>query len=207
MPKSISLDEAIVAVLTGLCTSEQAAAVLADAEAVLRDLTSQADAADVASLDPLATSAQARKLRTEAGDHRFEADRMEASVSALSARLADLKDAERAARRQAEMDAVRARRDALAADIAEQYPDIVAKLTSLVQRIVANDTECARFSLESAEAIGRGIPASFYSNLGPVIRIQDRAPATVDGMRLAYDHSISGWQYAGLLANSDGERS
>ena len=193
MPKTIPLDEQIVATLTGICTSEQAAAVLADAENVLRDLTKQADAADVASLSPLASSAEAKRLRTEASDHRFEADRMEASVSALSARIADLKDAEREVREEAQRVATEKKRDELAADIAATYPRIVADLTALVKRI-----EDAGSIGASAEAIGRGVPANFYIGSSPVMRIGDIIFPMPNSDRLAIDRRIGGTVWYGL---------
>lgn len=198
MLKKIPLDEQIVAVLRGTCTSEQAALVLADAERELSDLTQRADAADVASLSPLATAAEAKKLRTEASDHRFEADRMEASVAALQARVADLKDAEVEARRQADIDAVRAVRDALAADIAKEYPPIVRALTSLAKRIHDNDKECKRVGIDGAESIGRGVPANFYMNFGPVYRIIDRAIPLPAGKRLAWEETMKGYAWFGI---------
>ena len=203
MSKPIPFDEQIVATLTTDCTSVQAAEVLDEAQKVLADLTKQADAADVASLSPLASSAEARKLRQTANDYRFEADRMEASVSALTSRLADLKDAEAANRRQADADAVRAIRDKLAADIAKDYPGIVQALATLTKRIIESDRECARVGIrETAEAIGRGIPASFYANMAPIHRIQDRAPGMVTGNRLAWEETMAVWTFFALEGES-----
>lgn len=121
MGKVVPLDEQIVATLTQSCTSSAAAVVLANAEHALSELTRKANTADVASLSPLATGPQARDLRREAEDCRFDADRMEASVSALSARVADLEADERGAASAAAHAAAIAERDALAADIAEAY--------------------------------------------------------------------------------------
>ena len=168
MAKTVPLDEQIIATLTGLCKSDQAAAVLADAEDVLRDLTGQADKADVASLNPLATAAEARTHRQKANDARFEADRMEASVAALQSRLADLKDAEAEARRDAARLEAMNVRDALAAEIAKEYPRIVATMTDLVKRIGECDELCRQSGIrDSAEAIGRDCPPQLLCRRRP----------------------------------------
>jgi uncharacterized protein YhaN len=203
MSKPIPLDEQIVAALTEACTSEQAAAVLSDAQALLTDLTKQADAADVASLSPLATAAKARELRQAASDHRFEADRMEASVSALEARLADLKADEAAARREAEFNRVLKIRDELAADIAKKYPAIVATMTDLVKRIVECDTLCQKVGIrEGAESIGRGCPPNFYVGTAPLLRLADTVLPMPSGQLIAWEHNsfVGGWRWHGLAA-------
>jgi hypothetical protein len=205
MSKAIPLDEQIVATLTGICTSQQAASVLAEAKRTLIDLTKQADAADVSSLSPLATGAQARELRQKASDHRFEADRMEASISALEARAADLKDAEARVRREARLKEVKAVRDALAADIARDYPRIVGDLARLAKEIVENDMLCAEVGLrDSAELIGRGLTGIGYVDNTPVRRIQDikiQMPASGSD---AYGETTDGWFWSGLeLAPQD----
>jgi hypothetical protein len=200
MDKTIPLDEQIVAVLRQACTSDQAAAVLADARRELADLIKRADAADVASLNPLATGAEARKLRNEANDHRFEADRMEASVSALDARLSELRSAEVRAQRQAEERDIIAERDELAADIAREYPKIVATLTALAKRGVENDQRIANASLRNvlpAELVARGL-TGHYVNHSPVLRLHQIKIQMPDAAWLAFGESIDGWDWRGL---------
>ncbi|WP_277968202.1 hypothetical protein [Sphingomonas echinoides] len=207
MSKPIPLDEQIVAALTSACTSAAAAAVLEDAERLLTDLTKQADAADVASLSPLATSTEARTLRREAEDRRFDADRMEASVSALSARVSELEGEERSAARDAARIAAIAERDALASEIAEEYPRIVFALTSLAKRIAENDELCRLNSItESAEAIGRGVPTNFYvGGTCTLHRIGDMKVGMPTSGHMAWDaDGTGGWRWPGLtLARSE----
>lgn len=207
MAKPIPLDEQIVATLTGECTSDQAANVLTLAERLMADLVKQADAADVASLNPLATSTEAHALRRSASDQRFDADRMEASVSALRARLADLKDAERRGREKAAYDAAIRVRDELAAEIATEYPAIVHRLTALAKRIVASDELCRVNRItETAEALGRGIPANFYDKNAPIMRITEAKLPMPQGHRLAWGANFGqpseGWFWYGLDAVS-----
>lgn len=165
MAKIIPLDERIVQVLRGICTCLEASAVLRDAEASLTELTAKADAADVASLSPLATSAQAHELRQRAGDYRFEADRMEASCSAIRARIEDLRELE--ARQQAEQRyaEARAERDALAQHITERLPGLLDELVVMIDRIAESRAQVIAANrdlpegaelLEEAETIARG---------------------------------------------------
>jgi len=195
MTTTIPLDEQIVASLTEVWPSGQVAAVLASARRELSDLTRRADAADVASLSPLATAIEAKKLRDEAGNHRFDADRMEASVSALEARLAEMKGAENQARRDAERrDALKAR-DELAADIAREYPRLVATITTLAKRVTENDALLARAgvnaSAQSAELIGRGL-TGWYVQGTPVHRLQDVKIQMPNSGHYAIDTSAAG---------------
>jgi hypothetical protein len=176
MTKSIPLDEQIVASLTEVWPSEQVAAVLASARAELSDLTRRADAADVASLNPLATAAEAKKLRTEGGNHRFDADRMEASVSALEARVTQMEAREQRARREARQAEALKERDELAAVIAREYPRLVATITVLAKRVTENDARLDQAGLRpseySAELIGRRLTGWRVQDT-PVHRIQD----------------------------------
>jgi hypothetical protein len=184
------LDERIVGILTKPCRSAEAAETRAEAEEELSRVTAEADAADIASLSPLATAADAHKLRAKAADLRFEGDRLEAQVSALSARVADLKDEERRSVEQAERDDAIAERDRLAADIAAEYPGIVRSMTELVKRIEESDQRLLRCGVhESAEAIARGMPANFYRNLAPLIRLRDARLSLPDGTRQAWDYN------------------
>lgn len=204
MPKTIPLDEQIVAVLTQNCTSDQAAAVLADAKHVLTDLIKRADEADIASLNPLATTTEAREIRQAASDHRFEANRMEASVTALEARVAELKNAEADAARQAKYDAAVKVRNELAADIARDYPRIVSELTMLAKRIIECDQLCKENGInESVEVPGRGLKTGFYEGLGaPIGKIRDIHLPLPANARLAWRHNSdltgSRYEYPGL---------
>jgi hypothetical protein len=204
MRKTIALDDQIVTILTKPCASDKAAEVLAEAEAKLTELTERADGADTASLSPLASAAKAHELRQEASDHRFAANRMEASVSSLRERLAELKEAEAEAARAAEYDETIKERDTLAADIARDYPRVIGILTSLAKRIVENDARCAKVGIrESAEYIGRGIPG-LYVNGTPVHRIQSIRLQMPGSAWDAYDHSNGGtWNWRGLDLAAD----
>ena len=202
MAKPIPLDEAIVAVLTQSTTADTGAAILVEAGKTLADLIRQADTADVESLNPLCTNTQARERRGRASDLRFEADRMEASVSALESRVSELREAEQDARAEEAKAAALKERDELAADIAREYPGIVRKLTEMVKRIHESDRRLERLHLRdgSAEAIGRGVPPHFYENMTPVMRIDIARLPMPSGHKLAWEDDFvgGGMRYNGL---------
>jgi hypothetical protein len=181
------LDERVVDALTKPATHQEVAAVRDAAEHDLAGMLAEADAADAASLSPLATRAQATELRTKANDLRFEADRLEASVSALNARILDLREAERANGAAERLAVVTKERDELAAEIARDFPQIVGKLTHFAKRIAEVDAQCMPEGLASAETIGRGIPANFYEGGSPVMRIGEMVvPLPDKGGRYAW---------------------
>lgn len=171
--KPEALDQRIIAALTTATASTDVKAALDDARAAMKAAAEAAVHAELESLNPLATAADADALRREAGDKRFQSDRLEASVSALDVRFEELAEAERSARTTARHGQVLARRDELAADIADQYPLIVGQLTALAKRIEESDAELQREHLSpSAEALGRGCPPNFYDRSGgPLTRI------------------------------------
>ena len=176
------LDERIAKVLSQPCDSAEAQAVLDAAEAEFRTLEAKADALDGEALSPLLTLADAVAKRAAASDLRFHSDRMDASVSALRARVGQLRQSEATAARDAARDAAIEERDELAGEIAGRYPAIVRELTSLAMRIEASDERCKAVGIhESAEAIGRGIPASFHKpavgNFGRIGSINLPMPA------------------------------
>ena len=159
----MELDGRIVKALSEPSTSEEAQEVLTAAEAEFRTLEQRADALDVEALSPMLHKADALAKRSEAADLRFDSDRLDASVSALRDRVARLREAEAAAVRKAERDAAVEERDELAGEIAERYPAIVRELTGLAERIAASDARCKAVGIaESAETMGRGLPASFH---------------------------------------------
>jgi hypothetical protein len=82
----------------------------------------------------------------------FRRDRLRSFFSQLRQRLAEVKTAERAARFQADYEAVKAKRDALAEELAELYPSLVAQLCDLFQRAETIDQECLR--INSAASTG-----------------------------------------------------
>jgi hypothetical protein len=182
------LDERVAKALSEPCNSAEAQAVLEAAEAEFRTLEAKADALDGEALSPLLSLPEAVAKRAAASDLRFQSDRLDASVSALRARVSELRQSEAKAERDAARDAAIEERDELAGEIAERYPVIVRELTSLAMRIEASDQRCKAVGIhESAEAIGRSVPAGFHiPGKGNVPRIANINLPMPEDTRLAW---------------------
>ena len=88
-------------------------------------------------------AAEAERSAWAAEVHR---DRLHSLLSRLRQRLADVSAAEYSAQREADFEAVKAKRDALAREFIEFYPDFVSRFVDFALRTAAVDDECARFN-------------------------------------------------------------
>jgi hypothetical protein len=95
---------------------------------------------------------------------RFRRDRLQEAVRRLGERLREVKEQEEQTRRRAAYDACLVERDKLAAELAEVYPPLAAKLADLAARVAANDALIERINqklpdgttwIASAELIAR----------------------------------------------------
>lgn len=195
MKNAPSIEEKILAVLTKPCTAAEAGLVRSEAERELAAVTAEADRLDTAAVDWKTSESEAAGLRQQADALRLVQDRLTAKVSALSVRVADLLDLEARSARKTELDAALAERDELAADIAREYPQYVAGITRLVQRVIANDTRLHNAGNHtSAEFIGRGIHRDFAT----AIRLQSIKLPLPAGQHLAFQNTMAGWRFPGL---------
>ena len=106
----------------------------------------------------------------------------------------EVQAAERTARRQADYDTVKARRDELAKEFAEQYPSLVDRFCDLFRRARAIDHECSRINSEAAagehryldgvELTARGLESFSFSN--PALSDAVKLPEWKDSGRLAW---------------------
>jgi hypothetical protein len=83
------------------------------------------------------------------------------------------------ARRRVAYEAVRAERDALAAELAEVYRAVAEKLADIVSRIAANDARIAVVNRKSrpdgvaslvSAAVARGVPSTYLVNVSQLTR-------------------------------------
>ena len=88
-------------------------------------------------------AAEAERSAWAAEVHR---DRLHSLLSRLRQRLADVSAAEHSAQREADYEAVKTKRDALAREFVEFYPDLVRRFIDFAHRTAAVDNECARFN-------------------------------------------------------------
>jgi hypothetical protein len=148
-----SLDDRIAAAFEDGATSDSIrqvsnlgfvrADLIREVEAASVAAGEESDAARQRALDPRLSPARVAEARREMDDAAFRRDRLREAVRRLGERLAELQRQEERARRRADLARVVAIRDALAAELAEVYPPLVAKLADLVARIAANDAEIA----------------------------------------------------------------
>jgi len=210
MANAPSLDERILKILKEDCTAAEAGLVRGDAERELAALIATADKADADALDPMISANEATDLRSKADRLRFEQDRLEAKVAALNVRVADLLDREARTTDQAERDAAIAERDQLAADIARDYPRIVAELTGLVQRIVLNNARLqnAKAWVSTAEMIGRDLrPNLTHDGYSQAFLLQNIKLPMPRSPFVAFEAASDGWHFPGLdLAPSQGAK-
>jgi hypothetical protein len=88
-------------------------------------------------------AAEAERSAWAAEVHR---DRLQSLLSRLRQRLAEVSAAKRSADREADFEAVKSKRDALAREFCEFYPDLVSRFIDFAHRTAAVDDECARFN-------------------------------------------------------------
>jgi hypothetical protein len=120
-------------------------------------------------------------------DASFTRDRMQEAVRRLGERLREVKAQEEQARRRAAYDGALIERDKLAAELAEVYPPLAARLADLAGRIAANDAVIERVNrklpdgskwIDSAELIARNL-RNFNDGTADIPKItqQMRLPA------------------------------
>jgi hypothetical protein len=119
-------------------TSVELAELIPGAEAALTAAEATAQAERQKSLDPIvsADTAEAEKAVWAA---EFRRDRSGSFLSQLRQRIGEIEAAEHAAHWQAEFEAVKAKRDALAKEFGERYPELTADLCDLFRRALAID--------------------------------------------------------------------
>ena len=123
----------------------QAADALLDAEQLVNDTRSQA--LDPTNLDP--------DTRTALDAAIWRQDKLQGAVSALRQRHQQILAQEQRAQWNVAADAIEARRDELTEEFAERYPDLIASLIELFQRVRAMDAEVDKINGEAPDSEGR----------------------------------------------------
>jgi uncharacterized coiled-coil protein SlyX len=144
---ALDLDERIAAAFKDGANSASVAGLIGEAESAAFTSGEEAEAARTRALDPSAADVAAARRAME--DAAFRRDRMQEAVRRLGERLSEVRRKEEQARRRAAYDAASVERDALAAELAEVYPELSERLTGLVARIAANDAVIERINLKS----------------------------------------------------------
>ncbi|QTH20811.1 hypothetical protein HRJ34_21180 [Rhizorhabdus wittichii] len=149
------------------------------------------DALDARSKSATSPEDEAEAAAEEAGRVARRLVRLQAKRQQLQGRYQELMDSERRKRHVEEYEAIRGRRDQLAADIKDRWPVLVGEIIDLIERIEASDAEIEASRrnvpsgcdwLESAESMARGCPANWYLHGGsPVLRFTKMKIPTFDG--------------------------
>ena len=121
-------------------------------------------------------------------------DRLKSLLSRLRQRLDEVSAAEYAAQRAVDYEAVKAKRDALAREFVEFYPDLVSRFIDFAHRVAAVDNECARFNgaalagehrrLLGVELTARNLESFSRSNSSVIGSVQ--LPAFEQSCRMAW---------------------
>jgi len=182
-----ALADRIKAALTEEMASSAIAAVIADAEAEADRLRTQADVAEDATLDPLASAEDIATARAAATDAEFQLKRLAVASERLADCLKEAQAAEEAVRNGEKYDAALKERDVLVADLAKVYPKAAQQIADLLARIAVSDVAVAeankvrgreREPLMPAEHIARGISAGpGVGRLGELVVLPAFSPA------------------------------
>jgi hypothetical protein len=136
----LSLEERIAAALVDDITSPDLATLIAETEAAIVEATATAEAERTKALDLLA-SPDATSARQAMQAAEFARDRLQAALPRLQDRYYEVIKAEEFARWLPRQEAVKARRDALAAELRDRYIPFVNEFVSLLLEIEEADRE------------------------------------------------------------------
>lgn len=140
---ALTLEQRVVAVLEGDAQSPDIAALIEETEAAIIEAEGAAESERTRALDP-ALSPDPVRARDAMQAAEFALERLRTLLPRLRERIGQVDAAERLARWRAEAEGIRAKRDALTAELAEVYPNLVDQLVDLLTRIKAVDTEIQR---------------------------------------------------------------
>jgi hypothetical protein len=167
MSKPSTLEQRIAAALTATdITSTDLATLIAEVEAAGQAAAEDAAKAHADALDPTITIDTA-KVASAVASATLTRDRLQAALPRLQQQLNQAREREYTAAWRVDFERVEAKRDALAAEYAETYPQVVERLVDLLRRVEACDREAshinrmapsgARAHLRGVELTARGI--------------------------------------------------
>ncbi len=180
------LSERIKVALTETLSSADISAVIAAVETESDRIKNDAEVAEKATLDPLASAEDVAAARATAADAEFQLKRLAVASERLAAKLAEVQAAEQSARNGELYDAVLKERDALATDLAKQYPKAAQTIADLLARIAASDAAVAeankvrsrdREPLMPVEIVARGTLGPGVARLGQEVMLPAFTPS------------------------------
>ena len=149
----VSLEQRIAHALSSeRVTSHNLDRLIVELRAAITRAENEAEQAQARSLDPTINDPDARAA---CDDAVYRRDRLQAALPQLQNRHQQLQQHERKVRWLGRADQVEAKRNALAAEFAEGYPDLIDKLLDLFQRVQAINAEVDRINGEAPNTEGR----------------------------------------------------
>jgi hypothetical protein len=167
MNKPPMLEQKVAAALSAAdLKSSDLADLITETESAIATADKTAKEERAKALDP-ALSPDPKAAREAMQDAEFSRDRLKTVLPRLQKRHNELQEMEYYAAWRADFERVEAKRDALAAEYAETYPQVVERLVDLLHRVEACDCEAshinrmapsgARAHLRGVELTARGI--------------------------------------------------
>jgi hypothetical protein len=191
--KTSNLETRIASALTNDgVASRELAALLTELNAAISVADETAEAAREKALDPISLP-DVGKAEQLAWAAKLNRDRLRSLLSRVRQRLDELEEAEYAAQWQADYEAAEAKRNAIAKEMAELYPNVAKKLCDLFQRAEAVDKECLRVNGEAPTGEQRRLRGVELTarNLGSFSRYE---PSILEAVKLPE------WKHSGRMA-------
>jgi chromosome segregation ATPase len=190
------LADRIIDALTTDVTAKQAEALLGEVAAERSRLSAARREAEATAYNPRTRTAEAEAARAELERLAFAEKRLGMAVEELEERLGELRAEEAEVARAKAYDEAVAARDAMAAELAEAYPEYCDHLVNLIGRVAVCDAQIARVNqnrpegrpwITGAEATVRGLDGLYRSGPTIVGRLVDtvRLPALDGGKQAA----------------------
>lgn len=145
-------------------------ALIADATAERDRLVGSAEHHDEESINYALSDDDREEASRLASHYQRTARGLSKEIEALTEKLTDKRNSEKQKAEEARIAAIVAKRDELAARLKERLPALFDELVGLLEEIEVNDEEIKPLRLESAEAIARGVNATFYTDCSPIPR-------------------------------------
>lgn len=135
------LDERIAAAFGNGANSREVAAIIKETEQTAISSGEAAERARKHALDPVLSAEELAQARRQMEDAAFRRERLQVAVKKLRERLQQLRAQEEDHRRWVAYNKAKAKRDELAAELADIYPAFAHRLAQLLSRIASNDRE------------------------------------------------------------------
>jgi hypothetical protein len=135
----MSLDDRIASAFDKGVSSKAVDEILKEAEGTLAEAKEAAKKARERALSPKLTSKQVSVAKRTMDDAGFAVSRLEEAIPRLQQRLQSIREVEAEIRRRKNYRKVKAETEKLAEEVAREYPVLIDKLVSLLERIQENE--------------------------------------------------------------------